>query len=319
MTERPTTIGLMTVGCKLNQYETEGVAELLEQGGFAVVPFEDVADVYVVNTCTVTGRSDYRSRQMLRRAARRNPDALVVATGCYAEREGEVLAAMPEVDLVVGNSRKKELAALVAARVNSPGESGGDAAPVHRAPVGREDFEPFDIERFRGYTRAFVKIQDGCDRRCSYCAVPSARGPSRSRDFDDVVRQTRLLAGNGYREVVLTGVHIGAYEDDGGRRLSDLLVTLSEIRELSRIRLGSVEPGELTDELARVVLGIDKVCRHLHVPLESGSDTVLGRMGRGYSRDDFATAVRRVTDSSPLCGLGTDVMVAFPEVVFCRV
>ncbi len=311
MTAKARTVGLMTVGCKLNQYETEGVAERLEEQGFVVVPFDGPADVYVVNTCTVTGRSDYRSRQMLRRAARRGAGALVVATGCYAQREPDALASMPEVNLVVGNSSKRNLAGLVVERLRSVAGGIGETLVEVRTLRG-EAFEAFDISRFRGYTRAFIKIQDGCDHRCTYCAVPDARGPARSRRFDDVLEQASLLAANGYREVVLTGVHIGAFEDPDGRRLPELLRELAEIDDLVRLRLGSVEPRELTPELAATILRTGKVCNHLHVPLESGSDAVLKRMGRGYTRAEYAEAVRRVTDADPLCGLGTDVMVGFP-------
>jgi len=304
----PRTVGLTTVGCKLNQYETQGIAELMESAGFRIVPFTDAADVYIVNTCTVTARSDCRSRQMLRRAARTNPRAIVVATGCYAQRDASALEAMPEVRLVAGNSEKARLAALVSSIV--------DAAPEERTvvavgPVAGAAFEPLDVERFRGYTRAFVKIQDGCDGRCAYCAVPGARGPARSRPFQDVLAQARRLAEAGHRELVLTGVHIGAYRTpDGG--LTDLLRALDGIRSLERIRLGSVEPRELTDELAEAIATIDRIAKHLHVPLESGSNRILSAMRRDYSRDEYAAAVRRVTDRVPDCGLGADVMVGFP-------
>ncbi len=311
MTEKPRTVGLMTVGCKLNQYETEGMAERFEKRGFVVVPFEGPADVYVVNTCTVTGRSDYRSRQMLRRAARRESGALVVATGCYAQREPAALAAMPEVDMVVGNSSKRELADLVGERLAADPE-GAPGTDVAVGSLTDEVFEAYDISRFRGYTRAFIKIQDGCDHRCAYCAVPDARGPARSRRFDDVLGQASTLARNGYREMVLTGVHIGAFEDADGRRLPELLSAMAEIDGLVRLRLGSVEPRELTRALATTILTTEKVCNHLHIPLESGSDAVLERMGRGYTRAEYAGAVRLVTEADPLCGLGTDVMVGFP-------
>jgi len=311
VTGKSRTVGLMTVGCKLNQYETEGVAERLEEYGFVVVPFDTPADVYVVNTCTVTGRSDYRSRQMLRRAARKCGEALVVATGCYAQRDPDALAAMPEVSLVVGNSSKRDLAGLVVECLRA---DAGDSSEtrIEVRSLKDEAFEAFDISRFRGYTRAFIKIQDGCDQRCTYCAVPDARGPARSRHFDDVLEQASTLSANGYRELVLTGVHIGAFEDPDGRRLPELLRALAEIDGLVRLRLGSVEPRELTPELAETVLQTEKVCNHLHVPLESGSDAVLKRMRRGYTRARYAEAGRRVTDAEPLCGLGTDVMVGFP-------
>jgi threonylcarbamoyladenosine tRNA methylthiotransferase MtaB len=316
---RPLRVGLVTVGCKLNQYETEGIAERFEDLGFAVVPFGARADVYVVNSCTVTTRSDYRSRQMLRRGARGNPDALIVATGCYAQRDPEALAAMSEVDLIVGNDAKPYLALLVRERLShrataGTGEDGTTGRP--KVIVGRADggkLEAFNITRFRGYTRAFLKIQDGCDNRCAYCAVPDARGPSRSRPLADVVIHARRLAASGYREIVLTGVHIGCYGADvSGPRLPELLVALQDVERLDRIRLGSVEPTELTPELADAILSLEKVCNHLHVPLESGSDRVLHGMRRCYSAADYEEAVRRVADRDALCGLGADVMVGFP-------
>jgi threonylcarbamoyladenosine tRNA methylthiotransferase MtaB len=307
-------VALMTVGCKLNQYESEGIAEAFEAAGFEVVPFGDPADVYVVNTCTVTARSDYRSRQMLRRASRRNPSAVVVATGCYAQREPGALASMPEVDLVVGNTAKHAISDLVAERLAAPRRAtsatgGADVlVPPHASPA----FRGFDIARFRGHTRAFLKIQDGCDGRCAYCAVPDARGPARSRPLADVVAQAERLVENGYREIVLTGVHTGSYGAAGGPRLPELLGALEEIQGLERLRLGSIEPNELTRELASTILGSAAICRHLHVPLESGSDATLARMRRAYTRAEYAEAVRRVTDQDPRAGLGADVMVGFP-------
>ncbi len=311
MEERPLrTVALATVGCKLNQYETEGMAELFESRGFSIVPFDRDADVYVVNTCTVTGRSDYRSRQMLRRAARRRRDALIVATGCYAQRDPNALQAMPEVGLVVGQTAKHEIADLVAGALAGRPESEAGTTVVVR-PHDGSSFQALDIRAFRGYTRAFLKIQDGCDRRCAYCAVPDARGPARSRPFADVVRQAETLAANGYREIVLTGVHIGTYAD-GDLRLPDVIDAVAALDDVVRVRLGSVEPNELTPELAARFVAGRKLANHLHVPLESGSDHVLRRMRRGYTAAEYAEAVRRVTDHDPSCGLGADVMVGFP-------
>jgi len=300
------TVGLATVGCKLNQYETQGLADLMESAGFQVVPFSEPADVYIVNTCTVTSRSDSRSRQMLRRAARANPGAVVVATGCYAQRDAEALGAMPEVGLVAGNSDKGRVAALV-------GEILSARKPPRVAvgPMASAAFEALDIRRFRGHSRAFVKIQDGCDRRCAYCAVPDARGPERSRPFADVVLQAERLAASGHREVVLTGVHIGAYRSPGGG-LTELLRALVAVEGLERVRLGSLEPRELTPELASAITSLDRVAKHLHVPLQSGSDGVLAAMGRDYTREGYVAAVRSVTDRAATCGLGADVMVGFP-------
>jgi len=307
---RAPTVGLMTVGCKLNQYETEGLAELFEQRGFVVVPFESQADAYVVNTCTVTGRSDYRCRQMLRRAARRSPGALVAAVGCYAQRDAGALAEMPEVGIVVGNSGKPQLVDLVLNALRNGWDL--DSPTLVVGEIAREDFHALDIERFRGYTRAFLKIQDGCDSRCAYCAVPDARGPSRSRPYADVIEQAKKLADAGYRELVLTGVHIGAYAAPGGARLARLLDGVSAVEGVERVRLGSIEPLQLTAELATVIVGNPAICRHLHIPLQSGSDRILERMRRGYSAADYARAVTRVADRVDRLGLGADVMVGFP-------
>ncbi len=304
------TVGLMTVGCKLNQYETEGLAELLESRGCRIVPFDSPADAYVVNTCTVTGRSDYRCRQMLRRAARRSPEALIAAVGCYAQRDADALAAMPEVAIVVGNNDKPRIVRLLLDAL----ERGWDPQDPKTVvgPIEADDFHALDIERFRGYTRAFLKIQDGCDSRCAYCAVPDARGPSRSRPYNDVLTQARRLADAGYRELVLTGVHIGAYATDAGVRLAGLLDGLTEVSGIERVRLGSIEPLQLTEELADVIVGNPAVCRHLHVPLQSGSDRVLARMRRGYTAAEYAAAIERVAGRVERLGLGADVMVGFP-------
>jgi threonylcarbamoyladenosine tRNA methylthiotransferase MtaB len=313
---KATTVGLATVGCKLNQYETEGIAELMEGAGFRVVPFDGAADVYVVNTCTVTARSDARSRQMLRRAARANPRALVVATGCYAQRDAEALRTMPEVHLVAGNAEKARLASLVRglAAARGEGETARRAAGCAAVAVGTLEapaFEPLDVARFRGHTRAFVKVQDGCDGHCAYCAVPGARGPARSRPFADVVAQAARLAASGHREVVLTGVHIGAYSSPEGG-LAEVLRAVAGVPGIDRVRLGSVEAQELTSALASAVASLERVARHIHVPLESGSDRVLTAMRRRTTRDGYVEAVRRVTDVLPDCGLGADVMVGFP-------
>ncbi len=304
------TVGLMTVGCKLNQYETEGLAELLESHGCRIVPFDSPADAYVVNTCTVTGRSDYRCRQMLRRAAKTSPGALIAAAGCYAQRDAKALAAMPEVSIVVGNSDKSVLVTIL---IDALQHGWDPRTPrVCTEAIRADVFHALDIERFRGYTRAFLKIQDGCDSRCAYCAVPDARGPSRSRPYDDVILQARRLADAGYRELVLTGVHIGAYAPGDGVRLENVLEGVTAVDGVERVRLGSIEPLQLTAGLADAIVGNPSVCKHLHIPLQSGSDRVLSAMGRGYTADEYREAIERVTGRHPRCGLGADVMVGFP-------
>ncbi|MBD3367868.1 MAG: tRNA (N(6)-L-threonylcarbamoyladenosine(37)-C(2))-methylthiotransferase MtaB [Candidatus Eisenbacteria bacterium] len=303
---RRPTVSLTTVGCKLNQYESEGLADGFERAGFRVVPSGDRADVCVVNTCTVTTRSDYRSRQMLRRGARVSD--VVVATGCYAEREPGSLARMPEVRLIVGNGSKNRLVELVSELLD-----GGPVDRIHHEPVSTS-CDGYDVSTFRGHTRAFIKIQDGCDHRCSYCAVPDARGPSRSRPTAEILDQVARLAGAGYREVVLTGVHIGCFEDgiEAGSALARLVEQVVDVEGIERVRLGSVEPTELLPDLAELIVREERVCPHLHIPLQSGSDRVLKAMGRRYDSASYIDNVRLVTDELPFCGFGADVMVGFP-------
>lgn len=306
----PVTVAFATLGCKLNQYDTSELQALLEGHGFRAVPFEEPAQVYVVNTCTVTARADYSGRQAIRRAVARNPGAVVVVTGCYAQTNPEAVAAIPGVDLVLGTRDRYALPALLA-------EARKRARPLVR--VG-DVFAPWSppavaLRRFApGYTRAFVKVQDGCQHRCSFCVVPFARGGSRSRPVQGVVDEVEALVAAGYREVVLTGVDLGHYGWDLHPRtsLATLGRRLLEVRGLDRLRFSSILPAYVTEEFVELVAGERRVCRHLHVPLQSGSDRILRAMRRPYNARLYRELIERLAAAVPDLGLGTDLITGFP-------
>ncbi len=322
---QPPTVGLATVGCKLNQYDTETIREQFVRSGYQIVPFGGRADVYVVNSCTVTSRSDRDSRRLARRAKRTNPHAFVVVTGCYAEVSSEAVAGIPEVDLVVGNADKPNLPELVAdglAMAGSPeGCRRGSAVPGESvAPVHVSDItEPgaFDgplVSHFGEHTRAFMKVQDGCDAACTYCIVRRARGPSRSLSLDRAIEQAKRFLDVGHAEIVLVGVHLGAYGVDLSRplRLADLVARLVELPGIGRVRLSSIEPHEVDDDLISLAADSRKVCRHFHMPLQSGDDEILRRMNRPYTGGFFADLIANIATRVPAAGIGADVIVGFP-------
>jgi len=293
---------ITTLGCKLNQYEGEQVREELERHGYEIVPFAAQADLYVVNSCTVTGKSDRDARRLARQAKHRNPDAVVVVTGCYAEVSPEALRAIPEVDLVLGNSRKLDLAGVL------HGEADREQA-VEQGCSG-----PL-VQRFADHTRAFVKVQEGCDAACTYCLVPRARGRSRSVPAVHVAEQVGRFVAAGHPEVVLIGTHLGRYGADRPQDdldLAGLVRWLLEVPGLQRLRLSSIEPREVSSDLLDLVIHDRRVCRHLHIPLQSGSDTVLARMCRPYDSGFHAELVGRIHNLDPRVAIGADVMVGFP-------
>ncbi len=307
----PVRVAFATLGCKLNQYDTTELSALLEARGFRTVPFEEPAQLYVINTCTVTARADYSDRQMIRRAIARNPEALVVVTGCYAQTNPGAVAAIPGVDLVLGAREKYELPALLDGlekRVRPlvrVGDVFDDRRPAPVVPLRR--FAP-------GYTRAFVKVQDGCQHRCSFCVVPFARGKSRSQPAALVLEQVEALVAAGYAEVVLTGVDLGHYGWDLVPRLSlaALVRRLLDVRGLRRLRLSSILPAYFTRDLVETIAGEPRVCRHLHVPLQSGSERVLRAMRRPYDVRLYRALVERLAGALPDLGLGTDLITGFP-------
>jgi len=296
-------VAIATLGCKTNQFESAAMTEQFRKAGYCVVPFTEPADIYVVNSCTVTARTDAETRRLIRRARRLNPQARVVATGCYAQVAPGELERMPEVDSVLGNREKRDIAGLVAA-----GESRVSDIAAERAAG------PLELTSFAEHTRAFLQAQNGCNSFCAYCIVPYARGRSRSVPLDDVLKGVRDLAANGYREVVLTGIHLGAYGLDLSPRLSlaDLVRRIADERLVPRLRIGSVEPNELSDELLGLMAASDVVCPHVHLPLQSGNDAVLHRMGRRYTARFFRELVAKISAALPDVFIGADVIAGFP-------
>jgi threonylcarbamoyladenosine tRNA methylthiotransferase MtaB len=293
---------ITTLGCKLNQYESERIREQLMRHGYDIVPYGELADVYVVNSCTVTSKSDRDTRRLARQGKRRNPDSLVVVTGCYAEVAADTLAAIEEIDVILGNTEKDAIASHV--------PPGSDVVEAADEPQSERL-----IDAFADHTRAFVKVQEGCDAHCTYCIIPQARGPSRSVRPVEVVQQVEKLVESGHPEVVLIGVHLGRYGKDIPEEdvaLDDLGRWLCEVPGLHRLRYSSIEPREVSEGIIDLVARHPKVCRHLHIPLQSGCDAVLEAMGRPYTAAYYEDLVGRVRERSPLASIGADVMVGFP-------
>ena len=299
-------IAVATLGCKVNQYETAAILQALD--GVSVVPFEAAADCYLINTCTVTGRTDYQSRQLIRRALRSNPGAAVIVTGCYAQRAPEEVARIPGVTIVAGNEEKAEIGRILQNMIK-------DKAQVLVGNIqGRHQISNLAATSFAGHTRAFLKIQDGCNAGCSYCIVPLTRGLSRSLPMPEAMRQIELLAERGYREIVLTGIHLGDYGRDLLPRLTlaDLVGNILAAGKIERLRLSSIEPGEITDEILEMFRCSPVLCRHLHIPLQSGDDRILKAMKRNYDTAFFERLIRKIVDAIPDVAIGLDLMAGFP-------
>ncbi len=298
-------VSFVTLGCKTNQFESAAMGEQLQQAGYELIDFEQGADLVIVNTCTVTSATDSQSRNLIRRARRLNPTAEIVVTGCYAQIDPQTLAQLDGVRLVLGNQEKSELLTYLTAATGQ----------VQVSDIrSQKSFEPLELTSFAQRSRAFVQIQNGCDAFCSYCIIPYARGTSRSVAAADVVTQVEKLQQAGYPEVVLTGIHIGRYGHDLQPR-TDLCGLLRQIEQSSfsgRLRLGSVEPTELTDELFEYVVAHPWVCRHFHIPLQSGSSSVLKRMNRHYDTGFFADLLTRIRNTLPDAAIGLDVIAGFP-------
>ena len=314
---------LHNLGCKVNAYETEAMQEMLEQAGYEIVPFKEGADVYVINTCTVTNIADRKSRQMLRRARKMNPEAVVVAAGCYMQAKGGQ-EADPCIDIVIGNNHKKDLVRILKEyeedrEKDRAGGTGRERTGIHAAgeigDINRtKEYESLHLTRTGEHTRAYIKVQDGCNQFCTYCIIPYARGRVRSRGMQDVVREVRTLADNGYQEVVLTGIHLSSYgiDFDGQRHLSDLIRAVHEIEGIRRIRLGSLEPGIVTEEFAGELAAMPKICPHFHLSLQSGCDATLKRMNRRYTSEEYYEKCRILRKYFDDPALTTDVIVGFP-------
>jgi threonylcarbamoyladenosine tRNA methylthiotransferase MtaB len=303
------TVALTTIGCKLNQFETMGVREFFEERGYHIVPFSHPADIYVINTCTVTGKSDYRSRQAIRKAFKLNPQSFIIVTGCYAQLNPDQIARIEGVDLILGNKEKFSLARYF----TEPKKF--SFTPIWTSDLTLPgDFPTFFLKSFPGYTRAFIKIQDGCDASCSYCAVRAARGPNRSEQPEIIINQIKRLIAAGYKEVVLTGIHLGTYGQDLGRaiNLARLLKSLRSIPGLRKVRLSSIEPKEFTPELIEEIVHNPIICPHLHIPLQSGDPYILTRMHRDYDPDYYSKLILQLKSLLPELAIGADVIVGFP-------
>lgn len=301
------TVAFHVLGCKVNQHEAHGLEELFRRAGYEVVDFTDPADVYVIHTCTVTHLSDRKCRQAIRRAVRTNPQAVVAVSGCYAQVAPEDIQNIPGVDVIVGSTDRHRLVELVA-------EARSRQQPVYQVRQwrGEEEFEELPVYRW-GRARAFVKVEEGCEEGCTYCIVPRARGPVRSRRPERVVAEVERLVNSGYKEIVLTGVHLGAYGRDlDGVDLSTLLTSLVTVPGLHRLRLSSLEPTDFTAALIQVLTTNEVICPHWHIPLQSGADAVLTRMGRRYSTKEFANLVEELRRLRPGAAITTDIIVGFP-------
>lgn len=300
-------VAFITLGCKVNSSETEGMRNLFEAAGYRSVSETDVADVYVINTCTVTNTGDRKSRQMIRRSRSLNPSAIVAAVGCYAQMAPDEVASIAGVDLVLGNNQKHRIVELVEDLAH-----GGRRVEIMPSEE-MTGFETLPILDFKGQSRAFIKIQDGCNRFCSYCVIPYARGPVRSRHIPDILEEAARLVKKGFPEVVLTGIHLTSFEDgSGGEGLTGLIHALGDMEGLHRVRLGSLEPGFLTDAFLDTLAGSRKFCPHFHLSLQSGSESVLRRMNRHYAPGDFLGIAKAIRARFPDASLTTDVMVGFP-------
>ena len=297
-------VAFYTLGCKVNQYETQAMTELFLNAGYRVVDFEEAADIYVVNTCTVTNLGDRKSRRMIRRAKKRNPAAFLAVTGCYAQVAPDEVAGIEGVDLVLGTDRRSEIVTLC--------EAGKKAALVGDIMKVR-GFENMEISRYEERTRAFIKIEEGCDRFCSYCMIPFARGPVRSRPPESVVEEAKRLLSHGYREIILTGIHVASYGKDlKGVTLMDAIRAVHDLPGLQRLRLSSVEPVFFTDPVIAELASLPKVCRQFHLSLQSGCDETLMRMNRRYTTAEYAHAAERLRAAMPSVAITTDVICGFP-------
>lgn len=302
------TVAFYTLGCKVNFYDTEAIWQLFKNEGYEQVDFESTADVYLINTCTVTNTGDKKSRQIIRRAVRRNPDAVIAVTGCYAQTSPAEIMAIEGVDLVIGTQDREKIMSFV----NGIQE---DRKPVNavRNIMKTRDFEELDVPDFSERTRAFLKIQEGCNNFCTFCIIPWSRGLSRSRAPQSVLEQAKQLVASGYKEIVLTGIHTGGYGDDmENYNLTSLLWDLDKVEGLERIRISSIEASQIDDAMIDVLNRSSKMCRHLHIPLQAGEDSVLKRMRRKYTTEEYAAKIKRLHEAMPGVAITTDVIVGFP-------
>ena len=306
-------VALHNLGCKVNAYEIEAMQQLLEEAGYEIVPFEPGADIYVINTCTVTNIADRKSRQMLHKAKKMNPEAVVVATGCYVQTGGDKLEKDEAIDLVLGNNRKGNIVdALAEYAKNKPGH-GSHVIKINQT----KEYEDLYIDHTAEHVRVYIKVQDGCNQFCTYCIIPYARGRVRSRNIESVLKEVRALSQKGYKEIVLTGIHLSSYGVDFPEEKKETLLSLiravHEIEGIKRIRLGSLEPGIVTREFAEGIAALPKVCPHFHLSLQSGCDETLERMNRRYRSGEYRERCELLREVYGNPALTTDVIVGFPK------
>ncbi len=300
-------IATYTLGCKVNQYETEAMEELFIKSGYSLANFDDYADIYLINTCTVTSISDRKSRQMIRRAKKTNPNAVVIVTGCYAQTAPDDVLNIDGVNLVIGTKDRKGIVSI------AEGLTSDSKISKVSNIMDTHTFEQLNITGYEERTRAYIKIQEGCNQYCTYCIIPYARGPIRSRNFDDIIAEVNSLAERGFTEIVLTGIHVASYGADSGEYdLSDLLLAVNDIDKIKRIRLSSIEPMTLDDKFIAKISPCKKLCPHFHLSLQSGSDGVLKRMNRKYTKEQYKSIVDGLRKSFPTAAITTDIMVGFP-------
>lgn len=298
---------LHNLGCKVNAYETEAMQQMLEAAGYEIVPFMEQADVYVINTCSVTNMADRKSRQMLHKAKKQNPDSVIVAAGCYVQTK-EKGVGEESIDIIIGNNKKHELITLLDEYFRDHGKMNA----LIDINAGKQEFEELYLDKPSEHTRAFIKVQDGCNQFCSYCIIPYARGRVRSRNLESVLEEVNRLAANGYQEVVLTGIHLSSYGIETGDTLLHLIQEIHKVEGIRRIRLGSLEPKIVTEEFAMELSKLDKICPHFHLSLQSGCDGTLQRMNRKYSAAEYEEGCNILRKYFTHPAITTDVIVGFP-------
>ena len=303
------TVAPLTLGCKVNQYETDGMIELLKEAGMTAVSFEEKADVYLINTCSVTNMADKKSRQMIHRAKKLNPDAVVIAAGCYVQAAKNKLMEDDRISIIIGNNKKKDIVRILEDYLQA-GVTDEGMLDIS----AEKEYEPLTINSTLEHTRAYVKIQDGCNQFCSYCIIPYVRGRIRSRDIASIIEEVERLALTGVKEIVLTGIHISSYGKDKENEvgLADVIDAISKIESIKRIRLGSLEPSIITDEFIDRIVDNEKVCPHFHLSLQSGCNTVLKRMNRKYTCEEYFEKCEMLRKAFDRPALTTDVIVGFP-------
>lgn len=300
-------VGFLALGCKVNQYETDAYTAMFKESGFDVGSFDELCDIYVINTCSVTNLGDRKSRQMIRRAKKQNPEAKVVVTGCYAQVAYDEVKGMPEVDLCLGTTLRSKIVELTKKIMN------GEDVDAYVDIMKVRQFEELECESVTERTRANIKIQDGCDNFCSYCIVPYARGPVRSRRLDGIIKETKRIASLGFKEVVLTGISVASYGKDTKEcKLIDVIEKVCEIDGIERVRLSSIDPVAFTDEFIDRISKLDKVCDHFHISLQSGSSAVLKNMNRKYTAEQYLDMLERIRKKLPDAGITTDIIEGFP-------